>query len=861
MKKVLILGGVAAGTKTAAKLKRLRRNEYDVTILTKDKDISYAGCGLPYYVGGAIEELDSLIVNTPEKYTRLTGAQVLTGWEAIAVDPAAKKVRARTENGEEQDFPYDELVITTGASAVLPPIPGMDKKGIFKLRTPEDAAGIRTYIQTTKAAKALVIGAGFIGLETAENLLAQGLSVTVVEAAPQILPHVFDPEMAAYVQRQLQKKGLQILTGVKASSVLGDATATGLQTEMGPLQGDILIASAGIRPNTAFLKDLGLEMTKGTLLVNEHLQTSLPDIYAAGDCAMVTNRLTKAPQWSPMGSSANLEGRTLAHVLIGIPAVYPGVLGTSVIKLPGLNCARTGLTEAAAREAGYDVITVTTVNDDKAHYYPGAGNFITKLIADKSTHALLGLQTIGAGAVDKMADIAVTAISLQAKIENLDCLDLCYAPPFSTAIHPFVQSIQILENKLHGGMQSFSPAEFQAGAAKDYEVINAAPPQALPWARRIDFTTVNGPLPDIPLDAKLLLVCIKGKNAYLLQNRLKAYGYTNTRVLEAGQTMSQLKPVFRDGIPADEIKRVKGLGFLRDKTTPDCFNARVITRNGKITTAESQAIAKAAELYGSGEITMTTRLTVEIQRVPYSNIDALRSFLQQAGLETGGTGSKVRPVVSCKGTTCQYGLIDTFQLAAEIHERFYKGYHEVQLPHKFKIAVGGCPNNCVKPVLNDIGIVGQRVPQLDLEKCRSCGLCQPAKACPIQIIHQDGRTKPQLDLTACNHCGRCIGTCPFHVFDQSVDGYRIYIGGRWGKKIQHGQPLDTIFTSKEEVLAIVEKAILFFRAQGITGERFADTIARIGFAEVQHQLLSDELLKDKENNLAAQKHLVGGATC
>ena len=351
MKKVLILGGVAAGTKTAAKLKRLRRNEYDVTILTKDKDISYAGCGLPYYVGGAIEELDSLIVNTPEKYTRLTGAQVLTGWEAIAVDPAAKKVRARTENGEEQDFPYDELVITTGASAVLPPIPGMDKKGIFKLRTPEDAAGIRTYIQTTKAAKALVIGAGFIGLETAENLLAQGLSVTVVEAAPQILPHVFDPEMAAYVQRQLQKKGLQILTGVKASSVLGDATATGLQTEMGPLQGDILIASAGIRPNTAFLKDLGLEMTKGTLLVNEHLQTSLPDIYAAGDCAMVTNRLTKAPQWSPMGSSANLEGRTLAHVLIGIPAVYPGVLGTSVIKLPGLNCARTGLTEAAARDA------------------------------------------------------------------------------------------------------------------------------------------------------------------------------------------------------------------------------------------------------------------------------------------------------------------------------------------------------------------------------------------------------------------------------------------------------------------------------------------------------------------------------
>ena len=179
----MILGGVAAGTKTAAKLKRLRRTEYDVTILTRDKDISYAGCGLPYYVGGAIEELDALIVNTPEKYTRLTGARVLTGWEAIAVDPAAKTVQARTEAGEEQSFAYDELVITTGASAVLPPIPGMDKQGIFKLRTPKDAAGIRSYIETTRAARALVIGAGFIGLETAENLMKM---ISVRISAPKV---------------------------------------------------------------------------------------------------------------------------------------------------------------------------------------------------------------------------------------------------------------------------------------------------------------------------------------------------------------------------------------------------------------------------------------------------------------------------------------------------------------------------------------------------------------------------------------------------------------------------------------------------------------------------------------------------
>ncbi len=184
---------------------------------------------------------------------------------------------------------------------------------------------------------------------------------------------------------------------------------------------------------------------------------------------------------------------------------------------------------------------------------------------------------------------------------------------------------------------------------------------------------------------------------------------------------------------AEDIKRVKGLGFLRDKNTKDCFNGRVITRNGKITAAESRAIAEAAERFGSGEVAMTTRLTMEIQGVPYDNIEPLRDvFLrEQAGLETGGTGAKVRPVVSCKGTTCQYGLIDTMRSRARYTTSFFIGWHEERLPHKFKIAVGGCPNNCVKPDLNDIGVIGQRVPAHDMDKCRGCKVCQIEKACPI----------------------------------------------------------------------------------------------------------------------------------
>lgn len=291
-----------------------------------------------------------------------------------------------------------------------------------------------------------------------------------------------------------------------------------------------------------------------------------------------------------------------------------------------------------------------------------------------------------------------------------------------------------------------------------------------------------------------------------------------------------------DKLPAEEITRVKGLGFLQDKRTGTDFNARVITRNGKITTEECRVISEAAELFGNGEITMTSRMTIEIQGIPFENIEPLRVYLKQAGLETGGTGAKVRPVVSCKGTTCQYGLIDTFALSNEIHERFYIGYHDVKLPHKFKIAVGGCPNNCVKPDLNDLGIIGQRVPVPDVEKCKNCKVCKIEKSCPIHAaVMKDG--KLTIDEQACNHCGRCAGKCPFKVFENHIDGYRIYIGGRWGKKTAQGRYLDKIFTDKEDVLNVVEKAILLFKEQGITGERFADTIARLGFENVQNQLL------------------------
>ena len=288
-------------------------------------------------------------------------------------------------------------------------------------------------------------------------------------------------------------------------------------------------------------------------------------------------------------------------------------------------------------------------------------------------------------------------------------------------------------------------------------------------------------------------------------------------------------------ISADEEKRLKGQGFLNNKGT-DIFSARVLTVNGKVTAAQQRCLAEAAEQFGNGNLTFTTRQTVEVQGIPYEKIEAFRAYIAKEGLETGGTGPKVRPVVSCKGTTCQYGLLDSFAISEEIHERFYKGYHDVKLPHKFKIAVGGCPNNCVKPNLNDLGIIGQSVPNFDESVCKGCKKCAIEAVCPMGAAKVVDK-KLHIDLEVCIHCGRCRGKCHFDAMKESTYGFKIYIGGRWGKKISHGRALGKVFTYKEEAMDVIERAILFFRDNGLPGERFAETIERLGFENVEKALL------------------------
>ncbi len=310
-------------------------------------------------------------------------------------------------------------------------------------------------------------------------------------------------------------------------------------------------------------------------------------------------------------------------------------------------------------------------------------------------------------------------------------------------------------------------------------------------------------------------------------------------------------------ITAEEKKALKGRGFL-PTVNGDC-SARLITVNGCVTAAQSRAISEAAEKFGDGRVFYTTRQTVEIPGISYENVEAFADFIGKAGLTTGGTGSRVRPIVCCKGTVCIHGLTDTLALAKKIHEVFYEGWYDVKLPHKFKIGVSGCPNSCVKPQLHEFGIVAQKIPSFDEDMCNNCKKCLPAENCPIDAL-QHSKNGTVLDREKCNNCGKCIDTCPFDCVELKAQGYRLTIGGKWGKFPRVGTPVPGLF-SEDEVMAILEKTLLVYREQGITGERLGVTIDRMGEDNFIGQILSDDILERKQAILDAELHLVGGATC
>ncbi len=538
--KVFVIGAVAAGTKTAAKLKR-ENPKLDITVITRDEYISYAGCGLPYYLGGVIEEKQELVVKTPEDFKMITDIDVLVSHEAIEIDKENKKVIVKDLNTSDiKEFSYDKLVIATGASPFIPPLEGVNLKGVFPLRKVEDALEIRELIDNDKIKRAVVIGGGFIGLETAENLKERGIDVSLVELAPHILPG-FDEEIALYAEEHMKEKGVTILTGEKALAIKGDGKVEKIITDKRELEADMVIMSVGVKPNTELAKGLGIEIgSTRAIKVNEYMETNISDVYAVGDCVETTNLITGKPAWYPMGSTANKMGRVAGINMVSgeDKDSLKGVLGTTVVKLFDINAAKTGLSEKAAKEEGYDAVSIIVPGNDKAHYYPGYRNIITKLIADRKTHKVLGAQIIGEGVVDKPIDIIATAITFGAKVEDLEKLDLAYAPPFSMAMSTTIVAANVLLNKITGRVDTISPLELDK--RKDEVVILDTRDEAshmissIPNSINIFGEELYMRADELDKEKETVLVCKLGKKAYLSYLDLKEMGFKDVKVLEGG---------------------------------------------------------------------------------------------------------------------------------------------------------------------------------------------------------------------------------------------------------------------------------------------------------------------------------------
>ncbi len=431
--KIVVIGGVAAGTSAAAKAKR-DNPEAEVVIYEKDVDISYSGCGLPYYISNLIEERDDVIIYTPDRFEKKKGVKVETKKLVEDILEQEKKVLIKDlESGKQEKVSYDKLLIATGARPVIPAIKGIELENVFALRNVVSADKIKSFLSNNNPKQAVIVGGGYIGLEMAESLLAYDLDITVIEMMEQVLNN-FDSEMAKIVVKHLEDKGVEILTGEKVTEFQGEAVVELVKTDSGKeIKTDFVLASFGVEPNVELAKQAGIELgPTGAIKVNNSMETSQQDIYAAGDCIETTHLLTNKPTWIPLGSTANKTGRVAGSNLAGGELEFKGVLGTAITKICELTVARTGLTEKEAKAAGYEVLSSIVEVGNHAHYYPGFEKMKLKLVFKQADGLILGGQIIGKDGVNKRIDVLATAIFNQMSVDELMDLDLAYAPPYSS---------------------------------------------------------------------------------------------------------------------------------------------------------------------------------------------------------------------------------------------------------------------------------------------------------------------------------------------------------------------------------------------------------------------------------------------
>ena len=452
--KVVIVGGVAGGASAAARLRRLDESA-EIIMFERGEYISFANCGLPYYIGGEITKKSALTLQTPQSFNARFNVDVRVNSEVTSIDPKAKTVTVRSKDRGEYTESYDKLILSPGAAPIRPPMEGADNARVFTLRNIPDTIKIREYVEEEFPASAVVVGGGYIGVEMAENLKNAGVAVTIVELADHVIAPL-DYDMACDVHRYLKEKGVGLILKNGLQAIKEEGGKLKLTLSDGEIETDMVIMAVGVRPDTALAKDAGLELNKrGAIVVNEHMLTSDPDIYAVGDAVEVTDFVTGEKAYIPLAGPANKQGRIAADNICGIPTTYKNTLGSAVLKIFDMTVATTGVNERAAKAAGLDYDKVYTYSNSHASYYPGSTGMSIKTLYEKGTGKILGAQIVGFDGVDKRCDVLATAIRAGMTAKDLTELELCYAPPFGSAKDPVNFVGYVIENTLTGKVKNF----------------------------------------------------------------------------------------------------------------------------------------------------------------------------------------------------------------------------------------------------------------------------------------------------------------------------------------------------------------------------------------------------------------------
>ena len=541
--KVIIIGGVAGGASAAARLRRLDEKA-EIIMLERSGYISYANCGLPYYIGGVIREKGALSVQTPESFGGRFRIDVRVRNEAVSIDPKEKTVWVRNlETGEEYTETYDKLLLSPGAKAIRPALPGMEDARIMTLRTVEDTLAIREYLEEKKPKRAVVVGGGFIGLEAAENLMEEGLEVSLIQMEDQVLPPL-DYDMACQVHAYLRGKGLNLRLNrtvpgfapdegglrVQMKRTAGTAEASGQEES---IRADFVLMAAGVLPETGLAREAGLTLgQKGAIVVNEHMQTSDADIYAVGDAVEIRHFITGKKTLVALAGPANRQGRIAADNICGLGSVYEGAQGSSIIKLFDMTAASTGINEKQAKALELDYDKVITFSANHAAYYPGAENLTIKTLFDRSTGKLLGAQIVGFDGVDKRIDVLACAMRAGMRGEELQDMDLAYAPPYSSAKDPVNMAGYVIENVMSGLVEQYhwdeadGLLERKDALLLDVRTEGEYQNGHIPGTVNIPLDELRERLSELDRGKKLYVNCQSGLRSYLACRILSQNGFS-----------------------------------------------------------------------------------------------------------------------------------------------------------------------------------------------------------------------------------------------------------------------------------------------------------------------------------------------